>query len=444
MPAEPTATAIVEAVRQGRSAVDILDGFRARIEEREPLVHAWETLDLEGAYEQAQALDREAASGRLRGLLQGVPIAVKDVFHVAGLPCKAGSPIYRDFVPEVDAPVVRRLREQGAVILGKSVTTQLAVTDPTVTRNPRNLEHTPGGSSSGSAAAVVDGMAVAGLGTQTAGSTLRPAAFCGIVGLKASYGRISRTGVFPLAWSLDHVGLLARSVEDAALLLSATAGPEPGDPNAAPVPVDDYVAAVASPRPPRIGLVRDFFRERCDPVYWQSLEDTAQRLASAGATVEEAPMPPAFDATVGVLQTILACESHAAYADVFRRRPDDFLPQVRAMIESGALVPAASYLRAQQLRRHLTEAVRPLFQRFDLLLSASSTGPAPRGLESTGDPACNMPWTLLGLPSLSLPIGLADGGLPIGAQLTAAHWQEARLLSGARWCEMTIGPVIPD
>ncbi|HZP25632.1 MAG TPA: amidase [Dehalococcoidia bacterium] len=443
MPAELTAAAIVEACRSGTSAVKVLDRFRARVEEREPEVRAWETLDLEGAYRQAEALDRQAAAGRLRGLLHGVPIAMKDVYHVAGLPCRAGSPVYHDFVPQSDAPVVRRLREQGAVILGKTVTTQLAATDPAVTHNPRNLEHTPGGSSSGSAAAVADGMVAAAFGTQTIGSTLRPAAFCGIVGLKASYGRVSRAGIFPLAWSLDHAGLLTQTVEDAALVLAAVAGAEPGDHTAAGVPAGDHSAAVRDPKPPRIGLLRDFFQQRCDSAYWARLEETAQRFAHAGAEVEEAKLPAGFDLAINVSQTILACEAYAAYGNVFRLRADDFASQVRVLLESGALVPANSYLRAQLLRRQLVESVRPLFRRYDLLLSASATGPAPHGLGSTGDTVCNAPWTLLGMPALSLPIGLAGNGLPLGLQLTADHWQEERLLAGARWCEMILGPVMP-
>ncbi|MFQ5879842.1 MAG: amidase [Dehalococcoidia bacterium] len=435
-----SATAVAAAIRQREvSAAALVEALGRRIEEREERLLAWVTLDLEGARRQAQALDRELASGRRRGPLHGVPVGVKDIFYTAGLPTRAGSPLYQNFVPSFDATSVRRLRQAGAIVLGKTHTTQLAYGDPAPTRNPWHREHTPGGSSSGSAAAVADRMVPAALGSQTAGSVLRPAAFCGIVGLKPTYGRIGRGGVFPLAWSLDHVGVLVRTVADAALLLSALAGPEPDDPTAAPTPVPDYMAAVAEPRPPRIGLVRRLFQERTEAAAWAQLEAAAQRLAAAGAAVEEAQPPSEFDAVLDVHHVVMAAEVAAYHGPIFHQRPDAYRPRLRAMIELGQLIPTAAYLHAQRARRHMARATLTLFDRYDVLLASAARGPAPRGLEWTGDPACNAPWTLFGFPALALPIGLDGQGLPLGAQVVAAPWQEARLLSAARWCEATLG-----
>lgn len=424
--------------RRELSATGLVEALARRIEEREPHVLAWETLDLEGAYRQAQILDEELEDGCLRGPLHGLPVGVKDIFYTAGLPTRAGSPIYRDFVPAFDATAVRRLRRAGAIVLGKTATTQFAFADPAPTRNPWNLEHTPGGSSSGSAAAVAAGMVPAALGSQTGGSVLRPAAYCGIVGLKPTYGRIGRAGVFPVAWSMDHVGVLTRTVVDAALLLSALAGPEAGDPTAAAVPVPDYLAALENPRPPRIGLVRRLFQERTEPEAWAQLEATAQGLARAGAQVEEVEPAPEFDFLFDVYNIITAAEAAAYHAPTFAQRPDDYRPLLRAFIETGQLIPTTAYLQAQRARHHLARAALRLFDRWDVLLTSATTGPAPRGLESTGDPACNAPWSVFGFPALTLPIGLSGQGLPLGAQLVAAPWQEGRLLNAARWCELIL------
>lgn len=424
--------------RRETTCAALLDALARRIAAHEPQVRAWETLDLERARLRAQQLDQMLVEGQPVEPLHGVPVGIKDIFYTEGLPTRAGSPIHQDFVPDHDATAVRRLRQAGAIILGKTATTQFAYADPAPTRNPWNLAHTPGGSSSGSAAAVADCMVPAALGTQTGGSVLRPAAFCGIVGLKPTYGRIGRGGVFPLAWSLDHVGVLARTVSDAALLLSVLAGHEAGDPTAASAPVDDYMAAVADPQAPRIGFVRRLFRERTDPDAWAMLEQTAQLLASAGALVADAELPDEFDAVLDIHHVIMAAEVAAYHAPTFSERPGDYRPHLRALIETGLLVPASAYLHAQRARRHLSRLTLRLFERHDVLLMSPAPGPAPRSLDSTGDPACNAPWSLLGFPALTLPIGLDEQGLPLGMQLVAAPWQEAGLLRAARWCEMVL------
>ncbi|HXG36154.1 MAG TPA: amidase [Dehalococcoidia bacterium] len=438
------ATEVAALIRSRELAArDYLDSLRARIEEREPLLKAWETLDLEGAYRQAEALDKEAASGKLRGPLHGIPIAAKDVFCADGLPARGGLAALHDYVPDFDATAVARLRRAGAIVVGKTATTQLAYVDPAPTRNPWNLEHTPGGSSSGSAAAVADGMVPAALGTQTAASTLRPAAFCGLVGLKATYGRIGRKGMFLLAPTLDHVGLIVRTVSDAALFLSAMAGKEEGDPTASGRPVGEYLSAIANPSPPRIGFLRGLFQERTQPETWARLEQSVEKLRASGAIVEEVPLPADFPLILDAHQVILVSEAGVSHFDTFRRHPDDFRPQAQVLMETSQLVPATAYLRALQIRRYLQGGLGALFNGYDLLLTAVATGPAPRGLEWTGDPVCAIPWTFLGLPALALPMGLGSQGLPLGLQLIAPAWQEERLLAGARWCEMALAAT-PD
>ncbi len=427
------------AIRSGEiSARELVKALAQRIEQREPRIQAWVTLDIEGALQQADALDKDRAAGRIQRPLHGVPVGLKDIFFTAGLRTTGGSKVYEDFVPTYDATSVKRLREAGAIVLGKTATTTFAYRDPAPTRNPWNLEHTPGGSSSGSGAAVADRMVPAALGTQTVGSVLRPAAYCGVIGLKPTYGRIGRGGVFALSWSMDHVGVLARTVTDAALLLSVMAGPDDADPSAANVPAPNYVETLEDTRPPRIGLLRGLFQRITQPEAWRRLEEAARQFASAGAEVIELEQPPEFEAALDVQQIILVSEASTYHWPIFRQRPDDFREGIRAAIEAGQVLPAPAYLQAQRARRHISRAALSLFASCDVVLTSPATGPAPQGLGNTGSADCNGPWSLFGFPSLSLPIGLSEDGLPLGAQFSAAPWQEQRLLQTARWCERVL------
>src|SRR5262245_16444155 len=276
------------------SPVDLVRSCLERIDQLESRLLAWVTINREVALATAKLREEEIQRGQYRGPLHGIPIGLKDIFYTAGLKTTAGSPIYANFVPDYDATTARLLKEAGAIILGKVQTTEFAALAPSPTRNPWNLEHTPGGSSSGSAAAVAARMCPGTLGSQTYGSTIRPAAYCGCVGLKPTYGRVSAFGLFALSWSLDHVGLFARTVSDTALLLQALAGDDPQDPACAPVPVPDYLVALGDPQPPRLGLVRDFFLEKANEETRRHIEAVAQRLARAGARVEEVRLPASF------------------------------------------------------------------------------------------------------------------------------------------------------
>lgn len=410
-----------------------------RIEVLEPDLQAWATLDPQGALATARRCEQAMRRGEKLGPICGVPVGVKDIFYTAGLPTSAGSRVYAGFVPEYDASSVVRLKEAGAIILGKTVTTEFAVSDPAKTANPWNMAHTPGGSSSGSAAAVAARMLPAALGTQTGGSTLRPAAYCGIVGLKATYGRISRYGVIPVSWCLDHVGILVRSVADAALMLELISGHDTHDPSSLAHPVGVYTAAVKqADKPPRIGILREFFLEQSEEETRQHTETLAERFARAGAMVREVSLPASFAAVTAAHSIIMRVEAAAFHAEMFAKQREQYGQKLRAMIETGLVVPGVEYLRAQRLRRLFQEEVVQMFNEVDVLMTPATPAPAPLGLDSTGDNRFQLPWSYCGIPAIALPSGLSRDGLPLGIQLIGPALQEERLLRAARWCEATM------
>jgi aspartyl-tRNA(Asn)/glutamyl-tRNA(Gln) amidotransferase subunit A len=435
-----SATEIAVRVRDGRLSVTALvEACLRRIDAADAAVEAWVVVDRAGALEAAARLDAEARSGRFRGPLHGVPVGLKDIFHAAGLKTTAGARGFADVVATEDAVSVARLRAAGAVILGKCHTTEFAFQDPAVTKNPWHPGRTPGGSSAGSAAAVAAGMVPVTLGSQTVGSTLRPAAFCGVVGLKPTYGRVSRRGVIPLAWSLDHVGILTRSVADAALVLSVLAGHDPADSGSAPAPVPDLsgiVAAVPS-RPPRFGLVGEPFRDRTDPEMRAQLDGVARTLRDRGAVVEPVELPAIVSALIAASTVVVRVEAAAAHADLYRAHAGEYRPRVRAAIELGMCVPGVLYLRAQRIRREARRELAALLERHDGLLMPPAPGPAP-DRSTTGDASFNAPWSAIGVPQVTLPSGLAADGLPLGVQLIGAPFAETRLLEAARWVESVL------
>ena len=269
------------------------------------------------------------------GPLHGIPIGVKDIYYTAGIPTTACSRVYADFVPEYDAAPVALLKRAGAIMLGKTVTTEFACMDPSPAVNPWNAAHTPGGSSSGSAVAVAAGMCPAALGSQTVGSVLRPASYNGVVGFKPSYGRVSRHGVIPVSWSLDTMGWMTRTVEDAALLLKVMAGPDDNDWVASAMPVPDYSAALAVPAVPRIGVIRQFFFDHADEETRQHTSAMVESLAEAGAEVEELPLPPSMDTAIEDQQIIMAVEGSTFHEPMYRQQAMDYQPGIRAMIQRG-------------------------------------------------------------------------------------------------------------
>jgi aspartyl-tRNA(Asn)/glutamyl-tRNA(Gln) amidotransferase subunit A len=442
--AEPYSLGVAEAAQQMQnqqlSPVSLAQSLLGRIEAYDSTLKAWVTIDREEVLTTAQQREQELERGRAKGLVHGVPVGLKDIFYTAGMKTSACSRIYADFVPSYDATVVARLKEAGAIILGKAVTTEFASSDPSPTRNPWNLAHTPGGSSSGSSVAVATRMCAAALGSQTGGSTCRPAAYNGIVGLKPTYGRISRYGVVPLSWSLDTVGILVRSVEDAAIMLQVMAGHDPNDPGSSTQPVPDYLEQMkANDRPPRIGLIKEFFFDRSTPEIRSHTEEVAQKLARAGATVEEINLPQSFATAHSCQRIVSNVEAAAFHEESFRERADEYGPKIRANIEMGILVPGVRYLQAQRLRRQFRQDMIDMVKQVDVALTPTIPEPAPKDLTTTGDAVFQSPWTSSGLPTIAIPSGLSQSGLPLGVQLGGLPFEEGKLLAAARWCEEALG-----
>ena len=401
--------------RREITAEALLRDCLARIDAREARVRAWQFLAPERALEQARALDR----GPIRGPLHGLPVGVKDVFDTHDMPTAYGSPIYAGHRPASDAAVVALTRRAGGIVLGKTVTTEFATFHPGPTRNPHDLERTPGGSSSGSAAAVADHMAALAFGTQTAGSVIRPAAFCGVVGYKPTYNTLPRAGFKNDADTLDTVGVLARTVEDAALFVSALAGrPE-------------LRASAAAPA--RVGLCRTHQWDRAQPETAAAMERAAARIAK-GARVVEVALPQAF---AGLLQAQLAVmwyEIAHNLADEYTRHPEQLSPALRERCEKGFAMAPADYESAIALGRECRARLAEAFADCDALLAPSAPGEAPAGMP-TGDPVMNQVWTLLHAPCVTVPAGTGPKGLPVGVQIVGRIGDDARTLAVARWIQ---------
>jgi aspartyl-tRNA(Asn)/glutamyl-tRNA(Gln) amidotransferase subunit A len=421
------------------SPVELVEQLLARAAEVDPQVQAWETLDAERALAAAHVAEQAVGRGADLPPLHGVPFGAKDIFDTAGLRTSAGFRPYANRVPTVDAEPVARLKRAGAILLGKMVTTQFAYADPSRTRNPWSAERTPGGSSSGSAAGVAAGEVPLALGSQTAGSVLRPAAFNGVVGFKPTYGRISKSGVFPLAWSLDTVGVLSRSIEDCALFLAAVAGHDPADPTSSggPLPALDLQT---EPAPPRLGLVREALQHSSQRTH-DHLVEVASHFEAGGARVEEVSLGEPLDLILAVHQVIMQTETATAHWQLLEQYPGSHAPRLRAYIEIGRLLPGAVYLHAQRLRRRIRSALRRSLGAIDALLLPTVMDVAPTR-ETTGNTSLQAPFSLVGFPSLSVPSGLAQPEtLPLGIQLVTDAWQEARLLSVGRWCAAQLPPM---
>lgn len=426
---EPYRLSLAEASRMmqggGLTPTRLAESLLDRIERLEPVVEAWVTVNRDAVLEAADAATMEAEEGRFRSPLHGVPYGVKDIFYTEGVRTTMGSALYSSFVPDRDAAVVKALKEAGAVVLGKTETTEFALHDPAPTKNPWNTRHTPGGSSSGSAAAVSCGMAPLALGSQTGGSIVRPASYCGVVGFKPTYGLLSRDGVYPLSWSLDHVGYMTRTVEDAALTLE-TLRP-------------DAASADETEDSPRMGLLGGYFKENASDEAWLGFEQAVGRLWGEGAEFIDVELPPSFVMVPSVHRVIMAVEAASVHEDGLRANPEGYREYIRGFVSSGLLVPATAYLRAQRIRAVIIRDVLSLMEGFDCLACPSTVDAAPRGLGWTGSPAFNAPWSLAGLPSVTVPSGISEDELPLGLQLVGRPHRDHDLLEVAAWCEDALG-----
>jgi aspartyl-tRNA(Asn)/glutamyl-tRNA(Gln) amidotransferase subunit A len=429
-----------EEIRRRRvSPVDILESCLARIDELEPRVRAWVFVDRDRARSEAQNRTEELKQGQWRGPLHGIPLGVKDIFDVFDWPTAAGSKLWAQSIARRDATVVERLRRSGAVILGKTVTTAYASFDPPPTRNPWKLDRTPGGSSSGSAAAVACGMCLGALASQTGGSITRPASFCGVTSCKPTLGRVSVEGVVPLAPSMDHVGTMAACVRDLAILLQVMAGRDARDPASADKSVPDYLALLSRPQPaPRLGRLRGSFEDLADPVVVKMMDQVRVALEEAGATVRDVALPAGFAEVIARHRAVMAVEAVSYHEERLRRHPEDYPPNIRSLLEEGLACPAQEYARCKDHQRQLTVEMLSCFQDVDVLLTPATIGPAPDAA-TTGDPAFNSPWSYTGLPTVSLPSAWSPEGLPLAIQLVGRAWGEDGLLSAAVWCEERLG-----
>jgi Asp-tRNA(Asn)/Glu-tRNA(Gln) amidotransferase A subunit family amidase len=438
-PHELGAAEAARAIRRGAlSPLDLVTDLLKRIDAVEPIVRAWVHVDREAATRVARQRDAESGQQRFLGPLHGVPFALKDIFDAAGLPTTAGAASFAHRTPSEDASAVARLRAAGGVVLGKVTTTAFAFLDPSPTRNPWNPEHTPGGSSSGPAAAVAARMVPLALGSQTVGSVLRPAAYCGVVGFKPSHGRISVAGVVPLAWSFDHVGIFARNVEDCAIALGLMSGADHNDPPSSGSGIDEYAAAIAHPVAPRLGVLGTLI-ERSTPEMARHLREIASAFRSSGALVTDVELPGSYTGLHEAGNLIVRAEASAYHAPMFERHAAEYPPKIREAIEAGRSVRAVDYLAAQSRRRAFRDDMSAVAARYDALLLPVAADSAPRGLASTGDPYFCAPWSFAGMPTIALPSGLDSAGLPRSVQLVGACLAEARLLNAAAWCERVIG-----
>ena len=434
-----TLTEMIQQIRRRKlSPVALAESLLKRIDALEPSIQAWVTLDRQMVLEEARRCEKEIARGRKCGPLHGIPLGVKDIFYTAGVKTTGGSKVLADFVPFFDSTAVLRLKQAGAIVLGKTATTEFAHADPAPTCNPWNREHTPGGSSSGSAAAVATGMCPGALGSQTGGSVLRPASYCGAVGLKPTYGRISRYGVLPFSWSLDHVGLFTRTVSDAALLLNVLAGYDTQDPTTSREPVPDYTRASKSSRAPFIGVVEEFYRKNSEAQVWKNTDEVLARLKKTGAKAETVKMPGSFAVVHDAHRIVMRTEGAAFHQPLYEKHRELYRPKLRELIEIGSLIPGVDYLTAYRIKREFRRQMDRVMERYDLLLTPSTSSPAPRGLESTGDAWFQVPWSFSGLPTITLPSGLSQEGLPLGIQLVGKAFSEGKLLALARWCEKAL------
>ena len=420
----PTIAEIRADITSGKTSAEqcVAEGFAA-IEALQSTLHAFKYLP--------EALPPAHADKNLP--LAGVSVAVKDIIDTADMPTEFNSPAYAGRRPAQDAAVVALLRAAGATIIGKSVTTEFAFRHPGPTVNPWNSAYTPGGSSSGSAAAVGAGIVPLALGTQTQGSVIRPAAYCGVVGFKPTYGTISRAGVLALAWSLDHVGLFTRSVADAAYVLKLVAGADPGDPHASHVPLAPVSAAGR-----RIGMLKRQVGGAIDAAQHASLEALAERLKRDGAEIVTVELPAEIFDTPAHALTLMSVEAAITHGELYRRSPELVSAPMRGLIEDGLMCAATDYAKAKVLQGRMAHRFNTWLKEtmtLDALLVAPASGEPPHGLDSTGDASFCAPWTFLGVPAVTVPTSFGPAGLPLGAQLVGAAGNDAALLELAEWVE---------
>jgi Asp-tRNA(Asn)/Glu-tRNA(Gln) amidotransferase A subunit family amidase len=430
---ELTAAQLVELLDAGQvSATDVVDACLQRISELDSTLLAWVHLDPEHAREQARRADHARQAGRPTGPLHGIPVGIKDIFDTHDMPTEDGTVLHAGRTPATDATVVARLREAGAIVLGKTATTELAVFAPAKTTNPHDAQRTPGGSSSGSAAAVAAHMVPLALGTQTAGSVIRPASYCGVCGFKPSHGLISRHGVLQQSRTLDQVGVFGRSVADVALLADVLVGFDERDPDTGPRarPQLYATASQAPPLPPHIGFCKS---PQWDLVAADARAAFAELREHLGDDVDELELPSSFDDALDSHRTVMEADIAGSFGREFDTGKEHLSPLLGEMVERGRSIRAVDYNEALEHRVLLNLLLDEIFHDYDAILTPATTGEAPLGLDSTGNPALCSIWTLCGVPTVTLPLLQGEYEMPIGVQLVGSRLNDARLLRTAHW-----------
>ena len=401
------------------------EALLARIASLDGKIRAWAWLNPEEAIQAARLSDRHLHSGETPGPLQGVPIGVKDIFATAGIPTEMGSPAFAGHIPDRSAKVIERLEARGAFVMGKTVTAECGFLFPGKTRNPWNLRHTPGGSSSGSAAAVAAGFVPAALGTQNNGSVIRPAAFCGVVGFKPTQGLIPIEGALTFSHTLDQPGIFTRCVEDAAFLAASLA--DDGAQLSPSIP--------ACSTPPRLAAVKTPVWEQAEDDAKQNFRENIQTIQKGGARVEEVELPEIFSHAHRAIRTIMTVESALNLEELHRKQAPLLSSTLKDFIAEGTDTGAVVYLQALKLRLALKEELERFLEKYDALITPPTTGEAPATLEQTGNPTFCSIWSLCGVPAITIPVGFGPRGLPLGLQIVGMQGKDERVLSTAHWCE---------
>ncbi|HTM61945.1 MAG TPA: amidase [Burkholderiales bacterium] len=431
-----TASEAAQKMRGGLvTSEELVQDCLERIRATEPIVHAWQFLDEEHAIRQARAADERHRSGVAVGALNGIPVGIKDIIDTGDMPTENGTVLHKGRMPPADAAVVAKLRAAGAVIMGKTVTTECAYFNPGKTRNPHNPEHTPGGSSSGSAAAVAAQMVPLALGSQTAGSVIRPGAFCGDYAFKPTHGLIPRNGVLTLSRTLDHIGIFARSLDDLALVAEELVGYDDNDPDTRPRAHMPF-CEVLDEEPPLAPMFAFIKTPHWDRVDADAKEAYAELIEALGDRVEEVDLLLSAGDAWDIQRTIMEAEMASNLAPLWDAGKDKLSERLRGLMERGRETRAFDYQRALKSVPPMIAGFEELFtERYDAILTPPALGTAPKGLGATGDPVFCVLWTLLGMPAVTLPLMRGANGLPLGVQMVGRRNFDARLLRTARWLE---------
>ncbi|MQG15564.1 MAG: amidase [SAR202 cluster bacterium] len=440
-PHEFSAAQAASHIRKGKlSCADLAKDLIKRSEQLNPELNLWAELDPERVIEDAIKKDQQLQTHNPDGPLHGIPLGIKDIFNTKGIKTSHGSPIYKSSVPKFDATSVSLLKAAGAIIMGKTITTEFACGDPPPTLNPWNKSRTPGGSSTGSAVGVASNIFPVAMGSQTAGSVLRPAAYNGVVGTKPTMGRISRYGVHPVSWSVDTMGFFSRNVEDAALMLSILAKPDSKDQYSSYISSKDldFDQHCAS-KPKSIGILQSFFLEDCDTEIKSHVSNLTNLISNEGVNLKELNLPFDMDLIHAAHRMVMNVNGASVHEQGFDKNPQNYGPDVRRMIEIGKLTPSTTYIKGEKVRQVYRRALLKLIEPYDVVITSTTKEAGAPGTSTTGDPRWQAAITTAGLPAISLPYSVTADGLPLGIQIIGKPFSDKKLLSIAAWIEELVG-----